>query len=328
MKKMLVTIVGLLVLLVGGGIFLQHQRSPQTPTVGILQLMSHPALDEIHRGVVAGLKAEGYQNGKNLKIDFQNAQNDQSNLKSMSDRFKQEHAAATIGIATPAAQTLANTDHDHPVIMAAISDPKQANLVHHFKHPEANITGIQHVEPVAQQITLMKRLMPQLKMVGVLYTSSDDSATQEAKRFARLAHRAGLKTKAYTITSINDLNQVVASMVGQVQAVYVPTDNTVASGMPTLVKLTRPAKLPVFGAADSMVKDGAVATYAVSQYDMGYLAGKMTGQILKGKSVHDLPVTHSKKGTYVINQKAAQAVGIDFPGDIVHAAETKGEVIK
>lgn len=327
MKKMLMTVLGILVIIVGG-LLVHHRQQPKTPTVGILQLMSHPALDEIHRGVVAGLKAEGYVNGKNLKIDFQNAQNDQSNLKSMSDRFKQAHAAATIGIATPAAQTLANTEHDQPVVMAAISDPKQANLVHNFKHPEGNITGIQHVEPVAQQITLMKRLMPQLKTVGVLYTSSDDSATQEAKRFERLAHQAGLKTKAFTITSINDLNQVVASMVGQVQAVYVPTDNTVASGMPTLVKLTRPAKLPVFGAAASMVKDGAVATYAVSQYDMGYLAGKMTGQILKGKAVHDLPVTHSKKGTYVINQKAAQAVGIDFPGDIVHAAETKEEVIK
>lgn len=170
-------------------------KKNQTPTVGILQLTSHPALDEIHRGIVAALKEEGFVAGKNIKIDFQNAQNDQSNLKSMSQRFENEDAAVMIGIATPAAQSLANTTKTTPIVMGAISDPIGAGLVKDLKHPGGNITGVQHREPIARQLQLIKMIMPNLKTVGVLHTSSDDSSAAEVKEFSKLAQKRGSKSK-------------------------------------------------------------------------------------------------------------------------------------
>ncbi|MEE5988860.1 ABC transporter substrate-binding protein [Ligilactobacillus equi] len=304
------------------------QKQNTKPIIGILQLMSHPALDEIHQGVVAGLKSEGYRNGKNIEIDYQNAQNDQSNLKSMSDRFKNKNTTLMIGIATPAAQSLANVAGNTPVIMGAISDPVKANLVKSLSHPGGNVTGVQHVEPVKKQVQMIKSLSPDIKTMGVIYTSSDDASTGEAKEFMHYAKEAGIKTQAYTVTSTNDINQVADTMVSKVQGVYVPTDNTIASGMSTLIKTTDTAKIPVYAAADTMVKNGAVGTFSISQYQMGVLTGKIAAQVLKGKKPADIPVQHTEKGVYSINLKVAQKLGISIPEDILQVAQKKGSVYK
>lgn len=144
-----------------------------------------------------------------------------------------------IGIATPAAQSLANVANGKtPVVMGAISDPIGAGLVKNIKHPGANITGVIHKEPVKQQVKLIKTIMPNVKVIGGLHTSSDDSSTAEFKEFKQLAEKEGIKVKDYTITSTNDIDQVSSTMASEVEAVYIPTDNTVASGFSTVVKNT------------------------------------------------------------------------------------------
>ncbi|MSE21532.1 peptide ABC transporter substrate-binding protein, partial [Lactobacillus parabuchneri] len=133
----------------------QKQKAQAKPTVGILQLMSHPALDAIHKGIIHGLEEEGYTPGKNIKIDFQNAQNDQSNLKTMSTKFANEDADLSIGIATPSAQALANTITHKPVILGAITDPKGAGLVKNNNKPGGNITGVSDQAPLKEQLGLI-----------------------------------------------------------------------------------------------------------------------------------------------------------------------------
>lgn len=302
--------------------------SQKQKTVGILQTMSHPALDQIHRGIIKGLAEEGYKNNHNIKIDFQNAQGDQSNLKSMSDRFIQENAAVVIGIATPAVQSLANQAGNTPVIMGAVSDPLNTHLVQSLNHPGGKITGVQDRQPIAAQAELMLDILPSLKSVGVVYTSSDDSSTSEYQEFKKIAQQKGLQVIPYTVTSTNDIEQVAQTIAGKVQAVYVPTDNTIASGIATLLKATNTAKIPVFPAADTMVKSGGLATRCVSQYDMGVLTGKMAGQVLKGKNPADLPVKRVTKYETVINLKTAQELNIQIPNKILKAAQKKGKIIK
>ena len=247
-------------------------------------------MDQIHRGIIKGLEDEGYREGKNIQIGFQNAQGDQSNLKSMSDRFNQRNAAVTIGIATPAVQSLANESGDTPVIMGAVSDPLGTHLVKSLNHPGGKVTGVQDRQPIPAQLKLLRTILPKAKRIGVVYTSSDDSSASEYREFRKLAEKEGLTVRPYTITSTNDIEQVAQTMAGKVQAVYVPTDNTVASGIATLLKATNEAKIPVFPAADTMVKSGGLATRCVSQFDMGVLTGHMAGQILKGKNPADTPV--------------------------------------
>ncbi|ANZ61379.1 tryptophan ABC transporter substrate-binding protein [Secundilactobacillus paracollinoides] len=299
-----------------------------TPTVGILQLMSQPALDTIHHGIIQGLKDGGFTPGKNVKIDYQNAENDQSNMMTMSNRFVNEGADAMIGIATPSAQALANSSSKIPIILGAVTDPKGAGLVTNNTKPGGNVTGVSDQAPLAEQLALIRRVMPHLKTLGIMYTSSDDSAVEQYKQFKVLCKQAGIPLKAYSISNTNDVQQVSQQMVRSVDAVYVPTDNTIASAMQTLVQNANTANVPVFPAVDSMVKDGGLATYSVDQYKLGVLTGKMTAKILKGQKPATTPIRFVRHGKLIINMKEAKQLGITFPASVIKEAKAKGEIVK
>ncbi|MHA8110165.1 tryptophan ABC transporter substrate-binding protein [Lactobacillaceae bacterium Melli_B4] len=331
MKRMY-ALITILVVFLGVAFFQEKQpnktTSSKVPTLGILQLMTHPSLDAIHNGIIQGLKDSGYQPGKNIKIDYQNAQNDQSNLKTMSTKFANENATASIGITTPAAQALASTIHDNPVILGAITDPIGAGLVSSLKHPGGHITGVSNGSPLKEQLDVIRQFMPHLKTLGIIYTSSDPSSTSQAKQFAALCKKVGINLKTYTIANSNDLNQISGQMVSKVQAVYVPNDNTIAGAMDTLVANADKANVPVFPSVDFMVKSGGIATYGVDQYQMGVTIGKMTAKILRGQDPATTPIDKFAKGKMIVNVKKANQLHIKIPASIMKEAETKGEVIK
>ncbi|MFD1672930.1 tryptophan ABC transporter substrate-binding protein [Agrilactobacillus yilanensis] len=333
MKRMLVFIAALLAFLVAAFFMTgkTSQKIAETPTVGILQLTSHPALDAIHKGIVSELAKAGYSEKKHtLKIDFQNAENDQSNLKTMSERFKDENVDVMVGIATPAAQALADVTTTTPIVLGAVTDPMGAGLVKHNKKPGANITGVSDQAPIKAQLDLIKQIMPNLKTLGVLSTSSDDSAqTQVRKLKAIVAKDPQLTLKTYTVTSTNDVNQVAGTMVNEVDAVYVPTDNTIASAMQTLVQVANSKDKPVFPAVDTMVEDGGLATISINQYRLGQETGKMVAAILKGQSTPaTTPINFIQTGDLVINLKAAQKLNIQIPQNLIDQAKAKGELIQ
>ncbi|MBM7617821.1 putative ABC transport system substrate-binding protein [Weissella uvarum] len=311
-----------------GGMELKQQNDQnKVPTVGILQYVKHPALDAIHQGIDDELARNGYHNGKNIKIDYQNAQGDQSNLKTMATRFSDEHATISVGIATPAAVALANTVQNQPVIFSAVTDPVGSKLLTNEQRPNGNVTGVSDKAPLKQQLKLMRNFVPQMKTMGVIYTSSDDSASSEAKRMIKLASAAGIKVKAYSISSSNDLNQTSQQMVAnhQVDAVFVPTDNTIAGAMPTLIKNTNAQKVPVFPTVDTMVSAGGVAASSINQHELGVMTGKMIVQELKGKKPHDLPVESVKTGRVVVNRKQAMQMGVHIPKEYQNAKEVGGD---
>lgn len=308
-----------------------HSANSQAkiPKVGILQLVTHPALDEIHQGVVAGLKHEGYVNGKSVKIDYQNAQANQANLKTMAQSFINQGDNLTIGIATPAVLSLAKAANGQsPVILAGITDPVGAKLVKSIDKPGANITGTSGDSPLAAHLDVIKKVAPQAKTLGIIYTSSDHGGTYHAKKMEKLAQAQGMQVKMYTIASTNDMQQVAETMAGQVDVVYAPQDNGVASAMKTLISTTNQAKIPVIPATDTMVKDGGIATMSVSQFDIGYQAGLMAGKVLKGQNPATMPVHAVTKGSLVVNAKEAQLLGIDLPANMVQEAQEHGEVIQ
>lgn len=304
------------------------QKKAETPTVGILQLMSHPALDAINKGIRHGLQESGYQIGHDVKIDFQNAENDQSNMKSMSERFVNEKVKAMVGIATPAAQALANASSKIPVVMGAVTDPVSAKLVASATHPGGNITGVSDQAPIDAQLGLIRKMMPDAKVLGIISTNSDDSAQTQVKMVRARAAKYGFTIKSYTISSTNDLNQVASEMVTRVQAIFVPTDNTIASAMPTLASVANSRNIPIFPTVDTMVKAGGIATIGLNQYQLGVEAGKMVAEILDGKQPGDMPIRFLKKGDLIVNQKVAAKLDMTIPADLVKQAAASGEVIK
>lgn len=308
----------------------QNQTSVKKQVkVGILQLVTHPALDQIHRGVVAGLKEEGFKSGKNLKIDYQNAQGDQSNLQTMSSKFNDENDDLTVGIATPAAQALAKAANGKtPVILAGITDPVGGRLVKSNQRPGGNITGTSGESPLSQQLNIIKQIVPSAKKLGIIYTTSDHGGTYNAKKMQRLAQKAGYQVKMYTISSTNDMQTIAGQMVNSVQAVYAPQDNGVASAMKTLADVANKAGVPVIPAADTMVKDGGLATLAVSQYQLGRQSGIMAGKVLKGKKTSNYPIAFVDKGFISVNTGEAKTLGIKLPASLLKQAKKNGEVFK
>lgn len=328
MNKKVLTAVGLLAaVLVAAGVqeSIAEHKAAKVPTVGVLQFMSHPALDAINKGIKEGLADSGYTVGKDVKIDFQNAQGDQSNLKTMSTKFENEGAAVSVGIATPAAVALANTINDNPVVFSASTNPMSAKLVKSYEKPGGNVTGVSDQAPLEAQLKMMKAFLPDMKTLGVIYTSSDDSATTEARKMIALAEKAGLKVKVYSIASSNDLNQTSLQMVENhnVDAVFVPTDNTIAGAMTTLIKNTDAAKVPVFPTVDTMVKDGGVAAESINQKNIGVMTGKMVAKILKGANPKTLPVDFTKTGELVVNKAQLEKLGLTMPKGYDHAKFVK-----
>jgi len=303
------------------------QQVAQTTTqdkkvkLGVLQLLSHPALDAIYQGIQDELAKEGYEASKNLEIDFQNAQGDQSNLASMSEKLVSNKNDVIVGITTPATLSLANVTKDIPIVMGGITYPVEAGLIKDEKKPGNNITGVSDRTPIKQQLEIMKQVVPTLKTVGILYTSSEDNSVKQAKQAEEDAKALGLEVKVATIANTNDIQQVTESLASQVEAIFVPIDNTIASAMATVVKATDAKKIPVFPSADTMVADGGVLGLGVDQYQIGVETAKMVVEVLKGAKPADTPIKLANEGVIYLNEEKAKELGITIPADIAQKAQ-------
>ncbi|EGO62469.1 ABC transporter substrate-binding protein [Acetonema longum] len=291
--------------------------------IGVLQLVQHGALDDSNRGFVDGLASRGYKDGVNIKIDQQNAQGDQANLKTISQRFVNNKVDLIFAIATPAAQIVANETKTIPIVGAAIVDYKTAKLVQSIEKPGGNVTGTTNHNPPQRQIDLALKLLPQAKTVGALYTSSEVNAQIQVKAMQEYAAANGLAVIEATVTNVNDIQQAVQSLIGKVDFIYCPTDNNIASAMPNIVKITIPAKIPVFiGDEAPIKKGGATAGASVNFYQLGFQAGEMAADILAGKSKPaDMPIGSQEDVKIVINQEAARAIGLVIPEELRKAVE-------
>lgn len=291
-------------------------NSNELPYIGILQLTSHPALDVITEGIIDQLATEGYIDGETAVIDLQNAQGDQANMQSIAERFIGNNADVMVGIATPAAQTLANATDEIPVILGAIYDPVGANLVDSLEEPGRNVTGVTDQAPVQEQFELMLKLDPSIKKVGLFYSSSEDNSHSAAKRAEEAAANLGLETVTVTVSSTNEVQQAAESLAAEVDAIWVPTDNTVASSMAALVDVTDAYAVPVFPSVNTMVEQGGVAAIGINQYSLGTETGMITADILEGADPATYPVRSTSAVEVTLNVKKAEELGITIPEEV------------
>lgn len=290
--------------------------------VGIVQLVEHNALDAANKGFVDGLKKRGYEEGKNVTFDRQNAQADQSNLQNIAQRFINNKVDLICAIATPAAQTVANLTKTIPIVGTAITDYEGARLVASNSAPKGNVTGTSDMNPIKDQIDLLMKLCPNAKTIGTIYCSSEVNSEVQVKAMKEYAESKGLKVEVATISTVNDIQQAAQSLIGKVDAFYEPTDNIIASAMPTLAAITDPAKKPVICGEPNMVKAGGLATYGIDYYKLGLQTGEMAADILDGKSKPaDMAIQMAKDLKVTINKKDAAALGITIPEDVLKGAD-------
>ena len=273
------------------------------------------------------LKDEGYEDGKNIKIEFLNGQGDQSKLNSMSQQLLEKNSDVLIGVATPAAKALANATSDTPIIMSAISDPIGAGLVTDLEKPGGNITGVNNLTPVDQQLDMAMEMFPEAKTVGMIYSSSEENSKSQIDRAEKRATKDGLTVKKYAISSSNDIAQITQQACQETDYLYIPQDNTIASAFQTMINESDKAKKPVFVSVDNMVKEGGIATVGQNQFNLGVESGKMAADVLSGKSKPaSTPVNVIDYGDMIINEDKAKELGITIPEKIKEKAEVvKGE---
>lgn len=282
-KRILSVLIVVLTLSLSAG--LANARDAESRfSVGVLQLVEHASLDAAYEGFVAGLAKAGFVVDENLTIDFQNAQADQSNMVTISERFVKNKVDLILAIATPAAQAVAAATTEIPIVFTAVTDPVEARLVETLEAPGTNITGVSDTGPIDEQIELIAALVPKAKTIGILYNSSEVNSEIQAKQAEAAARRIGLEVKFGTVASVNDIEQVLTSISDDVEAIYLPTDNTFASAMANVAKVTEAKKLPVVAGAQSMVEEGGLATIGLDYYKLGLQTGAMAAKILNGES--------------------------------------------
>ena len=305
-----------------GGDKKEAPKKAEKINVGIVQLVEHAALDAANKGFVEGLASKGYKEGQNIAYDRQNAQADQSNLQNIAHRFVNNKVNLICAIATPAAQTVANVTSDIPIVATAVTDYKTAKLVKDNAKPGTNVTGTTDMNPVEQQLDLLLKIVPNAKSVGTIYCSSEVNSQLQVDILKKAAAGKNVTIKEATVSNVNDIQQAARSLVGKVQAIYVPTDNVLASAMPTLISVTEEAKLPVICGEGGMVKAGGVATLGVDYYKLGFQAGEMAADILGGKSKPaDMAIQAQKEFKAMVNLKEAEKIGLKVPEDVLKGAE-------
>ena len=270
--------------------------------IGIIQFAEHGSLDNCRIGFIEGLAEEGFVEGENVVFDVQNAQADTAISAQIADVMAGKYDMIC-AIATPAAQAAANEIKDIPIVRTAITDYTSAKLVKSDEKPGGNVTGVSDLASIDAQMDLARELVPNAKNIGLIYCSSEVNSEIQANMVKDYCKANGLNVVEKTVNNVNDIQQTAESLAGQVDLIYTPTDNTIASAIPALVKVKDARKIPVIAGADIMAKDGALAALSVDYYKLGLETGELAADILDGKvKPADAPIRHQKEYDTVINK--------------------------
>ena len=289
----------------------QDATGKEAIKVGIFQFNDHGSLNANREGFIDGLAELGYVEGENLTIDYMNANADISNLQSMSESLVNNNDYF-FAIATPSAQALAGVTTDKPIIFSSVADPLGAGVVDSFEVPGRNLTGTTNIGPIPQQIDMLFEVTPDAKKVGIIYNSSEVNAQHQVDIAIPEIESHGAEVVLGTITSTNDISQVMSNLVKEVDSIYLVTDNYIASSMPLVGDIAKEAGLPVIGGSNDMIIENGLATFGLDYYELGIQSAEMLVRIIEEDlDPATVPVEKAKLLELIINEEYALAIGVD-----------------
>lgn len=304
----------------GGGKKEDNTAEKAKIKIGIVQIVEHPSLNTIRESLIKQLAAKGFKDGQNITIDYQNAQGDQTNLKTICQKFVNNKYDLIVAIATPSAQAAVGETSTIPIVFSACTDPLGSGLVSSLEKPGKNVTGTSDAVSAAKIMELAKRITPNIKRVGALYNSSETNSISVINNLKEYAKNNGMTVVEATVTNSSEVQQAASSLVGKVDAIFSPIDNTVASAMPVVSQVANQAKIPVYVGADSMVKDGGLATYGINYVALGQETANMAAEILNGKKPGDIAVKTMTDMDIYLNKDTAKAIGVKIPDNVLKEA--------
>lgn len=278
--------------------------------VGLLQMVEHPSLDEIRTAIEDQIEARGF--GDVIALDYQNGQNDQSTMNTINQKFIANKDDAIVAIATVAAQSAAAATSDIPIVFSAITDPVAAELVTSLDAPDGNVTGISDYIMVDAIFRLATELTPDVKSYGFIYNMGEVNSVSVINNAKEYLDANNIHYEEAYVTNIGEVTTAAQSLIGKVDAFFLPIDNTVASAMSNVAEIANSNKIPVYVAADSMVHDGGLATVGVNYTQLGKQTADMLIRILiDGETIAENPVEVMSEYAVTVNPETAAILGID-----------------
>ena len=297
-------------LLVGCGTEPTAGAETEPVEIGITQIVEHPSLDEIRQGIVDQLEAEGFADGAEIALDFQNAQGAIENTQMIAQEFQSQNKDLIIAITTPSAQAMKNVVEGIPVVFSGVTDPEGAGLV------GPGMTGVSNLSPADQQFELLQALVPEAKTIGIVYNTSEANSVFLVERAEKVAKEMGMAVEKVVITSTNEIGIAMDQLLPKVDVLYTHQDNMVASAYPVVVEKANQAGVPIIGAVEAFVDQGAIAMNAASDYQVGVQTGKMVARVLRGETVDEIPFETAQESLLKVNGEALAFFGLELPEGI------------
>lgn len=288
--------------------------------IGIIQIVEHPALDAAREGFIKALEDNGFVQGKNLEIDIKVAQGDMSLARAIAAKFASDNLDLVLAIATPTAQAMASATKTIPILITAVTDPVAAGLVKSMEKPGGNVTGTTDMNPVKDQLKLIRDLVPKAKRVGIIFNSGEVNSLVQVELARKYAKELGFTLVEAVASSSGEVMSAALSLVGRVDAIYVPTDNTVVAAFEAVAQVARMNRIPVISGESSVVERGGLATIGIDYFKLGQQTGKMALRVLAGAKPAEMPVEAQSDMALVLNLKAAKELGLSIPADILKRA--------
>ena len=295
----------------------ESAETSESYSIGINQLVQHAALDAA---------TEGFQQAfadadLDVEFDVQNANGEQSTAVTIAQSFASQDLDLVLAVATPAAQASAAAITDIPVLFTAVTDAEEAQLVDSNDAPGGNVTGVSDMAPIEDQFELLLDIGPDAKSVGIVYASGEVNSQVQVDAAQEVADELGLEIVTKTVAAANEIQQATEAL-GDVDAIYVPTDNRVVEGISALVQVAETKQIPVIAAEAGTVEGGAIATIGIDYFKLGYQTGEMAIRILEGDDAASTPVEFANEFSDLVNTGAAERMGVTVPDAILEQADT------
>ena len=290
--------------------------------IGIMQIADHPALNAARDSFIEALREEGFVDGENIILDIQNAQGEITTASTIAEGFVADKVDLILAIATPTAQAAYNATKEIPILITAVTDPVSTGLADSLEHPGTNVTGTHDMNPVKEQLELLREILPEATRIGVIFNSSEDNSLVQIEILETEAARAGMTVVKAPVTTTGEVGTAAESLIGKVDVIYVPTDNTVVEAIASVIKVSEEQLLPVIPGEASCVRAGALATIGIDYPVLGYQTGKMAAKILRGEAEPAaMPIEGQSKYSIAVNKSAFAKLNIELPPSLLERAD-------
>ena len=289
-------------------------------TVAVTAIVEHPALDACRDGVKDALAAAGFVDGDNIDFIYESAQGAPEIAAQIARQFVGNNVSVIVPISTPSAQGAVAATKDIPIVFTAVTDPVAAQIVPRREQPGGNVTGISDMSPLAEHVSLILEITPDVKRLGVVYNPGETNSVVLVDRLREVAAEAGIDVIESPATKSGDVQQATLALVGRVDAIYIPTDNTVVSALEAAVSAAMENSIPLYAGDTDSVPRGAIATVGFNYYDIGIETGKVVARVLNGESPGDIDVAFATGTDLVVNKGAAAKYGVTIPESVLARA--------